>query len=105
MTGAKPARFSCWGSSGRSVASGYRRLDQQFHVPLQGHLLEQMYTSLYSMEQPLWQAYDPSPELVKIAEGMYHQNFTSAAERRETFAEGLELALKHSYRIWLIWEE
>ena len=75
------------------------------HVPLQGHLLEQMYTSLYSMEQPLWQAYDPSPELVKIAEGMYHQNFTSAAERRETFAEGLELALKHSSRIWLIWEE
>jgi ABC-type transport system substrate-binding protein len=71
------------------------------HAIFHGHLLEQMYTSL-TMSQALWQAYEPTQELVDAAERMLVQKFDSTQERKDVFATGLRLALQDSVRIWLL---
>jgi hypothetical protein len=69
--------------------------------PLQGHLLAQFYTPLF-MQQPLWHAYEPEQALLDAAVKLRDEKFESVAERKDTFAEGLELALKYSVRVWLV---
>ncbi|WP_353623150.1 ABC transporter substrate-binding protein [Halospina sp. K52047b] len=51
---------------------------------------------------PLWQAYDPDETLDNIARRLERRDYTSMEERRELMAEGMELAMEESYRIWLV---
>ena len=51
---------------------------------------------------PLWQAYDPSEELDELAKRLERRDYSSLEERREMMARGMELAMKESYRIWLV---
>ncbi len=51
---------------------------------------------------PLWQAYDPDPELDEIAERLQRRDYTTWDERQEMMARGLELAMADSARIWLV---
>lgn len=51
---------------------------------------------------PLWQAYDPDEELNSIAKRLERRDYSSLEERRDLMARGMELAMKESYRIWLV---
>jgi peptide/nickel transport system substrate-binding protein len=51
---------------------------------------------------PLWQAYDPIEELNSIAKRLERRDYSSLEERRDLMARGMELAMKESYRIWLV---
>ena len=53
------------------------------------------------MPQPLWQAYDPEPELLDAAGKLYYRHYSSLLERRAIYEKGLKLSLKDSVRIWL----
>ncbi|NLL48548.1 MAG: PKD domain-containing protein [Firmicutes bacterium] len=59
------------------------------------------YTSI-RLGWPLWNAYDPSPELLEAAQLLLTDFFPTLLERKEVFERGLELALQDSVRIWLI---
>lgn len=50
----------------------------------------------------LWQAYEPGETLNRIASRLERRDFNSMAERRKLMAQGLELAMASSYRIWLV---
>lgn len=52
--------------------------------------------------QPLWQAYKPSAEFDAIADKLAANDFKTLDERRELFAQALELAMKDSVRVWLV---
>lgn len=52
--------------------------------------------------EPLWQAYDPDPELDEIADRLQRRDYGSTEERREMMARGMELAMRDSARIWLV---
>lgn len=51
---------------------------------------------------PLWANYDPAPEFDEIAERLVLRDFEDMEQRREMFAEALELGLKDSVRVWLV---
>ncbi|WP_290653252.1 ABC transporter substrate-binding protein [Aquisalimonas sp.] len=51
---------------------------------------------------PLWQAYDPDPELDEIADRLQRRDYATSEERQEMMARGMELAMKDSARIWLV---
>ena len=51
---------------------------------------------------PLWQAYDPDPEFDALAERLERRDYRTSEERREMMARGMELAMKESYRIWVV---
>ncbi|WP_024329886.1 ABC transporter substrate-binding protein [Thioalkalivibrio sp. ALR17-21] len=51
---------------------------------------------------PLWQAYDPDPELDELAERLERREYQSVEEREELMGRALELAMKDSVRIWLV---
>jgi peptide/nickel transport system substrate-binding protein len=51
--------------------------------------------------EPLWQTYDPDPELDAIAERLMRRDYASWDERQEMMARGIELAMRDSARIWL----
>lgn len=51
---------------------------------------------------PLWQAYDPDPELDEIAERLQRRDYDTWAERQALMARGVELAMENSVRIWLV---
>jgi len=53
------------------------------------------------MASPLWMAYKPDPTFDKVAERLSNGDFSTAEERRELFAQALEMAFKDSVRIWL----
>jgi len=53
------------------------------------------------MASPLWMAYEPDPTFDKVAERLSNGDFSTADERRELFAQALEMAFKDSVRIWL----
>ncbi len=61
------------------------------------------YTSR-GLQRPLWQAYKPSPEFNRVADRLARSDFTTMAERNRLFAQGLDLAMQDSVRIWLIEE-
>ena len=63
-------------------------------------VLWQLYTP-HQMPQPLWQAYDPEPELLDAAGKLYYRHYSSLLERRALYEKGLKLSLKDSVRIWL----
>ena len=52
--------------------------------------------------EPLWQAYDPDPELDEIAQRLERRDYEDMDERQELMARGMELAMKESNRIWLV---
>jgi len=53
------------------------------------------------MPEPLWQAYDPSPEFDEVARRLATRDFSTIAEREELFEQALEMALEESQRIFL----
>jgi peptide/nickel transport system substrate-binding protein len=52
--------------------------------------------------EPLWQVYDPEPELDEIAERLQRRDYATWEERQALMARGLELAMRDSVRIWLV---
>lgn len=52
--------------------------------------------------EPLWQAYDPDPELDTIAERLQRRDYSDWQQRQSLMARGLELAMQDSVRIWLV---
>jgi peptide/nickel transport system substrate-binding protein len=51
--------------------------------------------------EPLWQVYDPDPELDELAERLMRRDYASWDERQQMMARGIELALQNSVRVWL----
>jgi len=51
---------------------------------------------------PLWQAYKPDPKLDKVAERLNGRDYATLEERKQLLTEALTLALKESFRIWLV---
>ena len=62
----------------------------------------QFYYTPVGLGQPLWQAYKPAPEFDVIADKLTANTFTTLAERRDLFAQALEMGLKDSVRVWLV---
>ena len=52
--------------------------------------------------QPLWQAYKPSAEFDALADTLTSNDFKTLDERRDLFAQALELSMKDSVRVWLV---
>ncbi len=55
-----------------------------------------------SLPQPLYQAYEPSPEFDAHSQRLAQREYSTLAERNELFAEALRLALQDSARVWLV---
>jgi peptide/nickel transport system substrate-binding protein len=51
--------------------------------------------------EPLWQAYEPDPELDTLAERLMRRDYATWDERQQMMARSLELAMKDSMRVWL----
>ena len=51
---------------------------------------------------PLYQAYEVSEEDLEVTEALANNSYSTIEERRELFAEALELIFDYSYRVWLI---
>ena len=51
---------------------------------------------------PLWQAYTPAADFDAVSTSLATRDFTTIEERTELFAQGLELAMKDSVRVWTI---
>jgi peptide/nickel transport system substrate-binding protein len=51
--------------------------------------------------EPLWQTYEPDPELDTLAERLMRRDYASWDERQEMMARGIELAMQDSVRVWL----
>jgi peptide/nickel transport system substrate-binding protein len=54
------------------------------------------------LASPLWQAYVNDPEFYDLAQALDNSEFSSAEERLEMMSKAMELALKDSYRVWLL---
>lgn len=52
--------------------------------------------------EPLWQAYEPSPEFDALAERLQRRDYATWEERQAMMARALELSLENSARIWLV---
>ena len=52
--------------------------------------------------EPLWQAYEPDPELDEIADRLQRRDYSTWEERQTLMARGIDLAMQDSVRIWLI---
>jgi peptide/nickel transport system substrate-binding protein len=52
--------------------------------------------------EPLWQVYEPGPELDKIADRLQRRDYATWDERQEMMARALELSMQMSVRIWLV---
>ncbi|GGX89477.1 ABC transporter substrate-binding protein [Litchfieldella qijiaojingensis] len=52
--------------------------------------------------EPLWQAYDPTPEFDELAERLQRRDYQSREERQDMMAHALALAMENSVRIWLV---
>lgn len=52
--------------------------------------------------EPLWQAYQPAPELDDLADRLQRRDYTTWEERQEMMTRAMELAMKDSVRIWLV---
>ena len=59
------------------------------------------YTNLGSAS-PLWQAYQPSPELEAVAHKLWVSDYATLEERRRLFEEALPLAVEDSAHIFLV---
>jgi peptide/nickel transport system substrate-binding protein len=54
------------------------------------------------LPNPLYQAYTPSEEFDEVSERLALSDFSTLEERRELFAQAMELAMQDSARVWLI---
>lgn len=61
-----------------------------------------LYYTKRGRPEPLWQAYEPSEAFDTIARRLESRDYTSMAERRQLMGKGMTLAMKESYRIWLV---
>ena len=59
------------------------------------------YTSR-GLPDPLWQAYQPAPELDEVAGLLSSRDYPTWEERQRLMARALELALEDSARVWLV---
>ena len=59
------------------------------------------YTAL-GRPEPLWQIYQPDPELQILAERLQRADYVTWAERQQMMARGIELAMADSVRVWLV---
>jgi peptide/nickel transport system substrate-binding protein len=50
---------------------------------------------------PLWQAYEPSPELAEVAQRLSRRDYATVEQRQELMARALRLSMENSARIWL----
>lgn len=62
----------------------------------------QFYYTTKGLGQPLWQAYKPTAEFEALADKLAANDFTTLDERRELFAQALELGMQDSVRVWLV---
>ncbi|MEZ4730670.1 MAG: ABC transporter substrate-binding protein [Caldilineaceae bacterium] len=51
---------------------------------------------------PLWQAYTPTEAFDTLSDRLARRDFQTLEERRDLFAQALELSLQDSSRIWLV---
>ncbi|MCB0095147.1 MAG: hypothetical protein KDE46_05465 [Caldilineaceae bacterium] len=51
---------------------------------------------------PLWQAYTPSEEFDTVSDRLGRRDFKTMDERKELFAQALDLSMQDSIRIWLV---
>ncbi len=63
--------------------------------------LDQFYTPR-GRPEPLWQSYDPQPELDKLAERLRRRDYDTWEERQAMMARGMELAMEESTRAWVL---
>lgn len=61
---------------------------------------EQMFTRR-RMPYPLWQAYNPDPELDEACRRLFYCEFSNMEERAQLWHKVLELTMKDSVRIWI----
>lgn len=52
--------------------------------------------------EPLWQVYEPGPELDEIADRLQRRDYKTWDERQELMARALELSMVNSARVWLV---
>ncbi|MFU8857141.1 MAG: ABC transporter substrate-binding protein [Deferrisomatales bacterium] len=52
--------------------------------------------------EPLWQAYEPSPELDEAADRLQRRDYATWGERQELMAQALDLAMRDSVRVWVV---
>jgi peptide/nickel transport system substrate-binding protein len=52
--------------------------------------------------EPLWQAYQPTPEFDELAERLQRRDYQTWEERQAMMARALELSMEDSVRIWLV---
>ncbi|WP_163560044.1 ABC transporter substrate-binding protein [Halomonas sp. NO4] len=52
--------------------------------------------------EPLWQAYEPSPEFDELTERLQRRDYATWEERQAMMARALELAMENSARVWLV---
>jgi peptide/nickel transport system substrate-binding protein len=52
--------------------------------------------------EPLWQVYEPAPELQEIAERLQSRDYADWDERQALMAEALALSMADSARVWLV---
>lgn len=52
--------------------------------------------------EPLWQIYDPDPELDRLAERLERRDYADWDERQAMMARVLELSMQDSVRIWVV---
>lgn len=52
--------------------------------------------------EPLWQAYDPVPELDELADRLQRRDYGTWEERQEMMARALALSMEDSVRIWVV---
>ncbi len=60
-----------------------------------------LYYTPRGLPQPLFQAYEPSPELDELADRLLQRDFDTLEERNELFADALRLTLEDSARVWI----
>ncbi|GHE21978.1 ABC transporter substrate-binding protein [Halomonas urumqiensis] len=52
--------------------------------------------------EPLWQAYQPTPEFDELADRLQRRDYRTLAEREAMMASALALAMQDSSRVWLV---
>lgn len=52
--------------------------------------------------EPLWQAYQPEPELDELADRLQRGDYATREERLQMMARALDLAMRDSVRVWVV---
>jgi peptide/nickel transport system substrate-binding protein len=66
----------------------------------EGWIFAYMYTDM-GLPSPLWGAYENDPAFYEVAERLDNNDFSTLEERRELFAEALELSMRDANKVWV----